>query len=229
MEGHCAFLAPPAGYDGYWAEKLLLDFSALGHEALMEADWSVALAASDPVISVPWAAPGDDVKTCRFVDLRMGLHLVDEIEEARARPGLRSALVLMNGAASQFWTAKCDAWNSSASEGDEAFDPYEMDAQPEETAFGHGSYIDLLPCDAALLSSFARQERWMRMVVERLRITPARAVRVELVLRHAEVEAMTGFGVTWFVECCGATAHQAGQRWGEALDLALTVIMETRL
>ncbi len=24
--GHCAFLAPAAGYDGYWAEKLLLDF-----------------------------------------------------------------------------------------------------------------------------------------------------------------------------------------------------------
>jgi predicted alpha/beta-fold hydrolase len=24
--GHCAFLAPAAGYDGYWAEKILLDF-----------------------------------------------------------------------------------------------------------------------------------------------------------------------------------------------------------
>jgi predicted alpha/beta-fold hydrolase len=24
--GHCAFLAPAAGYDGYWAEKMLLDF-----------------------------------------------------------------------------------------------------------------------------------------------------------------------------------------------------------
>jgi predicted alpha/beta-fold hydrolase len=24
--GHCAFLAPAAGYDGYWAERLLLDF-----------------------------------------------------------------------------------------------------------------------------------------------------------------------------------------------------------
>ena len=26
----------------------------------MEADWSVALAAGDPVITVPWAASGDD-------------------------------------------------------------------------------------------------------------------------------------------------------------------------
>jgi predicted alpha/beta-fold hydrolase len=24
--GHCAFLAPAAGYDGYWAERVLLDF-----------------------------------------------------------------------------------------------------------------------------------------------------------------------------------------------------------
>jgi uncharacterized protein len=24
--GHCAFLAPAVGYDGYWAEKMLLDF-----------------------------------------------------------------------------------------------------------------------------------------------------------------------------------------------------------
>jgi hypothetical protein len=194
----------------------------------MEADWSVALAASDPVISVPWAAPDDDVIKCRFVDLRLGLHLIDEIEEARARPELRSALILLNGAASPFWTAKCDAW-TSASEDDEAFDPYEMDAEPGETAFGAGSYLDLLPRDVALLSGFERQERWMRMVVERLRITPARSVRVELVLRHAEIEAMPGFGVTWFVEACGATARQAGTRWGEALVLALPVILETRL
>lgn len=195
----------------------------------MEADWSVALAASDPVISVPWAAPGDDVNQCRFVDLRLGLHLIDEIEEARARPGLRSALLLLNGAASQLMTAKCDAWNTSSSEGDKAFDPYEMDAEPEETAFGAGSYIDLLPRDAAWLSSFERQERWMRGVVERLRATPARAARVELVMRQAEVEGVPGFGVTWFVEGCGATAHQAGQRWGEALVLALAAIMDPRL
>jgi predicted alpha/beta-fold hydrolase len=24
--GHCAFLAPAIGYDGYWAEKALLEF-----------------------------------------------------------------------------------------------------------------------------------------------------------------------------------------------------------
>jgi hypothetical protein len=52
---------------------------------------------------------------------------------------------------------------------------------------------------------------------------------VELVLRSAEVEAAAGFGVTWFVEGCGATAQRAGQNWGTALDLALAVIMDARL
>ncbi len=195
----------------------------------MEADWSVALAAGDPVITVPWAASGDDIKQCRFVDLRRSLRWIDEIEEARANPRLRSALLLLNGAASQFWTAKCDTWNRSPVEGDDPFDPYEMDAEPQETAFGTGSYIDLLPRDAKLRSSFERQELWMRAVVERLRLVSTRAVRVELVLRHAEVEGVSGFGVSWFVEACGATAERAEERWGEALDLALAVTVEARL
>ncbi len=59
----------------------------------MEADWSVALAADDPVITVPWATSSDDPRKCRFVDLRLGGHLIDEIEEARSRPALRSALL----------------------------------------------------------------------------------------------------------------------------------------
>ena len=142
---------------------------------------------------------------------------------------MRSALLLLNGAASQLWTAKCDAWTSSPEQGDEPFDPYEMDAEPGETAFGAGSYIDLLPRDFEIRGCFDAQERWMRVVTGRLRAIPARAARVELVMRHAEVEAVPGFGVTWFVEGCGATAHRAGQGWGEALDLALAAIMDVRL
>ena len=38
-----------------------------------------------------------------------------------------------------------------------------------------------------------------------------------------------GYGVSWFVEGCGATAQRAGQAWGEALELALAVIMDARL
>jgi hypothetical protein len=194
----------------------------------MEADWSVALAADDPVITVPWAASEGDDRGCRFVDLRLGGHLIEEIEEVRARPALRSALLLLNGGASPLWTAKCDAWTSSVAEGAEPPDPYEMDATPDETAFGAGCYIDLLPRDVALLSSFERQERWLRVVTEALRVIPARSARVDLVLRRAEVDAMPGFGVSWFVEGCGVSADNAGRTWRKALDLALPAIMKVR-
>jgi hypothetical protein len=195
----------------------------------MEADWTIALAAGDPVITVPWAASSDDIRQCGFVDLRQGANLIDEIEEARAKPPLRSALLMLNAATSPLWTAKCDAWTSSVDEGAEPFDPYEMGAESGDTAFGAGSYVDLLARDVSFLASFERQERWIRAVTEVLRSTPASAARVELVLRRAEVERSSGFAVTWFVEGCGSTPQHAEQRWAKALDLALAVITDVRL
>ena len=186
----------------------------------MEADWSVALTADDPVITVPWAAPEGHG---RFIDLRLGSHLIEEIEEARARPPLRAALLALNSAASPVWTAKCDAWTRS----DELLDPYEMDADPGETAFGAGSYIDLLVRDAEIHGCFASQEAWLRRVTERLRATPATAARVELVMRAASVDGLPGFGVSWFCEGCGADAPRAEAMWARALGAALTVIMES--
>src|SRR5580704_6933482 len=101
----------------------------------MEADWSVALAADDPVIAVPWASSAGDTRKCHFVDLRLGEHLIDEIEEARSRPALRSALLLLNSGESQLWTAKCDAWSSSVSFVFKHKTAYEMEAEPGETSF----------------------------------------------------------------------------------------------
>jgi hypothetical protein len=192
----------------------------------MEADWSVALGGDDPVIAVPWAGPSG---TLQFVDLRLGRNRIEEIEEARARPELRSALLALNDAQSLLWTVKCDAWTSSADERAEPFDAYEMDAEPGETSFGAGSYVDLLPRDFAFLCSFERQESWVRAVTGALRDIPSRSARVELVLRHAQVEDTPGFGVTWFVEGCGATAFRAEQMWRFALNRALPVIMDRSL
>ncbi len=180
----------------------------------MEADWSVALAADDPVIAVPWAA---------FVDLRLNQDFVDEILETKSNPPLRSALLVLNSTESLLWTAKCDAWTTC----DEPYDPYEMEAEPGETAFGAGSYIDLLARDLETRESFALQEHWVRWVTGRLREVTASAARVDLVMRHAHVEGRSGFGVSWFVEGCGPSAERAEQRWANALSLALAVIMQT--
>jgi hypothetical protein len=87
----------------------------------------------------------------------------------------------------------------------------------------------LLARDFEIRQRFDVQERWLRAVTERLRAIPASAARVELVLRRAQVDAVPGFGVTWFVEGCGATAQRADQGWGNALDLALAAIMDVPL
>ena len=178
----------------------------------MEADWSVALAADDPTIGVPWAS---------FVDLRLNRDLIDEITEARANPPLRAALLALNGAKSPLFTAKCDVWTSS----DQPYDPYEMEADLGETAFGASCYIDLLARDLEIRESFARQEQWLRQVTQRLRTVAASAARVDMVLRHAQVDGLPGFGVSWFVEGCGATKERAEQMWARALRVALDEIL----
>jgi hypothetical protein len=190
----------------------------------MEADWSVELTADDPVIIVPWAATSDDPRKREFVDLRLGAHLIDEIEEARPVPELRAALLLLNSARSPLWTVKCDTWES-----DTPMDPYEMDAAPADAILSAGSYIDLLARDSGLQVSFDLQERWIRAVADTLRAVPARAARVELVLRRAQVNHVSGYGVSWFVEGCGATTQGARRAWSEALGRALPVIMDAHL
>jgi hypothetical protein len=190
----------------------------------MEADWAVALAADDPVVTVPWAATEEDGGCC-FVDLRRDLSFVDKIAEAQSSAALRHALLVLNGSESALLSAKCDLWSSCG----EPLDPYEMNAEPNETAFGAGSYIDLLARDPEFHASFPLQEQWLRRVTGSLRAVTARASRVDLVLRHAEVNGRPGFAVSWFVEGCGPSAAIAEQNWSHALSLSLAVIVESML
>ena len=189
----------------------------------MEADWAVALGSGDPVITVPWEGCGD----CRFVPLRAAPQRIDEIPEAQGNPPLRAALLRLNSPGSLLWTAKCDAWTTSPDKGDAALDPYEMDAQPGTTAFGAGSYIDLLHHETTLFTSFLRLQPWMHAVIDRLRAVPAGSARMELVMRPAVVDDVAGFGFSCFVEGCGPSAEAAGQHWAEALDLGLAVLLDT--
>lgn len=190
----------------------------------MEADWSAELGAGDPVIQVPWDANGNGRQGgARFVDLRAGLAGVNGIAEARINPVLRSALLSLNGDRSPFFTAKCDAWRRR-----EAFDPIEMGADPAEASVGYGSYIDLVAREAAVRASFGAQERWMRGVCRRLRDAAAPAARAELVLRSAQIDGVTGFAITWFLEACAANMAGARRRWERGLEQALEAILELR-
>jgi hypothetical protein len=206
----------------------------------MEADWAVELAADDPVIVVPWRSlAGAKRSACfpivQFIDLRARPHSIEEIEEARGRPALRSALERLNAKDSGLWTAKCDAWVRG---GDGAIDPidpmdridpWEMDAAGEEARFAAGSYIDILALDLKTRGSFAIGEGWVRRLAESLRHRELRCARTDFVLRYAEIDGVSGFGVTCFVEGCGRTPEDAEQRWAEALGEALRTVLSTGL
>lgn len=219
----------------------------------MEADWSVELAADDPAIVVPWSAEDG---SCKFTDLRRRPQgeaeealrrrpegadksqnpdpppdeMLDEIEEARREPALRSALLALNSALSPLWTAKCDAWLTDSTLGEDApIDLLEMDcwseSSLEEGKFVAGFYIDILPRDRKTGMRFEIQERWIRALVRRFRTNPMRCARTDLVLRRAETWGMAGFGITWFVQGCGATAERAEQRRAEALERTLPLLI----
>jgi hypothetical protein len=215
----------------------------------MDADWSVELAADDPVIVVPWAS--DDGK-CQFVYLGrrpQGVpanqrvdevltpdQMLDKIEEATSEPALRSALLALNGDLSPLWTAKCDLWltDSRLSE-DGPVDLLEMDCEPQSSLLGSslgdgnfvaGCYIDILPRDAKAGASFEVQERRIRALSRRLRGGLARCARTDFVLRRAETWGLSGYGVTWFVEACASTSELAQQRREEALTRALPIVIE---
>ena len=191
--GHCAFLAPAVGYDGYWAEKMLLDF-LLSVTALMEADWSVALGGRRPGDHRSLGRVRRRHRKCRFVDLRLRPHSIDEIEEARARPGvaLGTAAAERRRIASLDRQVRCV--DQQRRRGRCAVRSLRDGRRAEETAFGAGCYIDLLPRDAAATVQLRTPGTMDARSGRRgLRATPARAARVELVLRAAEVEGTHGF------------------------------------
>ena len=127
-----------------------------------------------------------------FVDLRIVPEGLDQVEEARKLPALRSALLRLNGVdLGGVWSSKCDLWAT------EDFDPDEMDADGVETArVGVACYIDLLPRDervwAGPWAEFSEAELWARGLVCKLRGIRCGACRVDLVIREAVAKDREG-------------------------------------
>lgn len=173
----------------------------------MEADWEVEIGADAPVIDAEW--PG-------LVDLRSNPKRVEEIQEARRFPALAETLIYLNSGdpvpLSAIWTSKCDLWTL------EDWDPYEMDAKPEESQFGLGCYIDLLHRDESCFGDLSCVETWVRGYVSHLRQTACCCCRADLVLRRAVNGTLEGFGITAYISACGRDNDAAE----EALAAALT-------
>ena len=150
----------------------------------MQSDWTVACAANDPEIVIPWA--GKD-PALRFIDLRRSPEALHEIPEAAEYACVAAALQRWNQPDTSLFTAKCDVWSYPA----KLFDAEDL----PEFAFARGSYIDLLSADAATFTSFQACERQLRAWTDISRSIDLPACRAEWTLRPARIIQSQGRAV----------------------------------
>ncbi len=183
----------------------------------MQSDWTVACTAEDPEVVVPWA--GKD-PSLRYVDVRSTPDSIQEIPEAVEYPCVAAALRRWNQPDIALFTAKCDVWSYPA----KLFDAEDL----PEFAHARGSYIDLIPLDAAMFGSFEACERQLRCWTETSRAIDLPACRTEWTLRPARIfpslAALTGndssregFATTLYVWGYGNSPEAAAMAWDAAL------------
>ena len=184
----------------------------------MDADWTVACGADDPVVVVPWS--GRNALPC-YIDLRSQPDAIREIEEAVQFPSIAAALRRWNLPDTSFFTAKCDAWNYPA----RLFDAEDLPGFD----CAHASYIDLLPIEPQVFSSFAACERQLRAWTEIIRSIPQPASRCEWTLRPARILPaahlatakplpLDGFATSLYVWGYGPSPAAAAAAWAAALE-----------
>ena len=147
----------------------------------MDSDWIVACAADDPEVVIPWRGKNPAL---RFVDLRQSPGAIQEIPEAAEYPCVAAALQRWNQQGTALLTAKCDVWSYPA----KLFDAEDLPG----FAYARGSYIDLLPLDAATFASFEACERQLRAWTEISRSINLPACRSEWTLRPARIFSVAG-------------------------------------
>ena len=175
----------------------------------MEADWSVEVGPQLDAIDADW--PG-------LVDLRADPGAIMQIAEAVRYRAIAGALTALNASDSPLFTSKCDVWGLAENE----IDRDEFDVPAGAAQAGTACYIDVLAREPGLFSSFARHEAWTQAVVDRLRESPIRCGRVDLVVRGARAGGEDGFGVTLYAAGCGSDSAAAQTAWETVLRAAVT-------
>ncbi len=185
----------------------------------MQSDWTVACAADDPEVVIPWA--GKD-PSLHFVDLRQSPEALREISEAAEYPCVAAALRRWNQPDTSLFTAKCDVWSYPA----KLFDAEDL----PEFAYARGSYIDLLSADAASFANFDACERQLRVWTEISRSIGLQACRCEWTLRPARIYSAlpqlasdasmsrNGFATTLYTWGYGDSPEAAAIAWDAALQ-----------
>ncbi|MHB1936999.1 MAG: hypothetical protein ACYCOR_10480 [Acidobacteriaceae bacterium] len=192
----------------------------------MQSDWTVACGADDPEVVVPWAAKDPSL---RYVDLRRAPEAIQEIPEATEYPCVAAALQRWNQPDTFLFTAKCDVWCYPA----KLFDAEDLPG----FAYAHGSYIDLLPVDTEMFSSFEACERQLRAWNEISRSIELPASRCEWTLRPAHVfsnftapppitdSPQNGFATTLYVWGYGESQQSAAINWAAALNALIEPVL----
>lgn len=184
----------------------------------MDADWSVACAAGDPMIVIPW---NDEHESERYIDLRAEPEGLQQIPAASQYPALAAALRSWNRPGSPVFTAKCDVWNYAA----DAFDSEDLPG----FEYAHACYIDLLAADAAAFASFDAGEQALRAWTTRARAIEMPTARCEWTLRPAIIQAgkeLAGFATTLYVWGYGETPASAAVAWSAALLALVAPVQE---
>ncbi len=185
----------------------------------MESDWTVACAADDQEVVIPWAGKDGSL---RYLDLRSAPDSIQEIPEAAEYPCVAAALRRWNQPDTSLFTAKCDVWSYPA----KLFDAEDL----SEFAFACGSYIDLLSADAAIFANFETCERQLREWTEIARSIDLPGCRSEWTLRPARIfpaprksfsakrALQNGFATTLYIWGYGDSPQLAAIAWAAALQ-----------
>ena len=187
----------------------------------MLAEWSIECGADDPVLVVPWTAPGGS----GFVDLRENPYDIDHIAEAEQHPAMLDALRALNATRSPVFTAKCDAWPADA---DELTDLHtELEVAAAEWPHGFVSYIDVLWRERSFFASIHQQEQLLHRLVRYAESIEVDHARLECVLRPAIVDLIgpqQGFAITLYVKALGHEEKAAYDQWAKALEAVVALV-----
>ncbi len=189
----------------------------------MLSEWSVECSADDPVLVVPWSDPSDPTR--HFIDLREDPYELDHLTEAEQHPPLMHALRALNAPRSPVFTAKCDAWPLDEDELENL--QVDLDAMPEDTTAGFGSYIDILWRERSLFVSFHQQEQMLHRLTRRAAPLDHPNAMLDCILRPALVDLtgpQEGFALSLYVKALGHDPESAEENWAAALEAVVAIL-----
>ena len=143
-----------------------------------------------------------------FVDLRRQPERIKDIHETTDFQPLAALLVVLNGASSPLWTAKCDLWEPEVKE---------LGGPEAGMHSARACYVDLLPVAGAVFAHRKQAEAFCRELAARLDTVPLPECRVDLVVRQAIAGEAEGFGVTAYLSATGRDRSRAAEALAAAL------------